>query len=68
MEHLIPARRPDQVIIKKKEKKEKLRERTCSLVDFVFQRNTVKMKENKKRTKKTVEHEGNVDNNCNWRS
>ena len=33
-DHLISARRPDLVIVKKTKQKEKAKKRTCSLVDF----------------------------------
>ena len=57
-DHLIPARRPDLVIInkkkkkKKKRRKEKKKERTCRIVDFaVLVNNRMKIKESKKRDK-----------------
>ena len=47
IEHLIPARRPDMVIINKKKEKKK---RTCYIVDFaVLVDNRVKVKETEKK-------------------
>ena len=73
-DHLIPARRPDRVIVKKKRESE--RERTCRIVDFAVSANLrVKIKGNEKwdkyltlgrELKIDVEQESNGDANCNW--
>ena len=48
-DHLIPARRPDLIIIKKKKKK---RERTCKIVDFAVPADhRIKLKEFEKKDK-----------------
>ena len=63
IDHLIPTRRPNLVLINKKK-------RICHLVDFAV---PVKMKESKMVDKyldldreKSVEHEGDSDTNCCW--
>ena len=68
-DHLIPARRPDLIIIGKKE-------RTCKIVDFAVPADhRIKLKECEKKDKyldlawelkKTVEHAGDNYTNCNW--
>ena len=68
-DYLIPARRPDLIIINKKK-------RTCKIVDFAAPADhRIKLKECEKRDKyldlarelkKTVEHAGENDTNCNW--
>ena len=68
-DHLIPARRPNLVLIDKKRK-------ACHLVDSAVPADhRVKMKESEKyqqiletcqRTEKTVENEGEPRTNCNW--
>ena len=68
-DHLISARWPDLVIIRKRIKKEK---RIRQLVDFTFSvDHRVKLKENEKRDlarelKKVTAHISDVDTNCNW--
>ena len=67
MDHLIPARRPDLILINKKE-------RTCQLVDFAGPADhRVKLKENLKngqisgpcqKTEKVMEYESESDTNC----
>ena len=67
--NLISPRRPDLIIINKKE-------RTCRIVDFaVREDHGVKLKEYEKKDKyldlarklkKTVEHESDNYTNCNW--
>ena len=50
-DHLIPARRPDLIIINKKKKKEK-KKRTCKIVDFAVPADhRIKLKECEKRDK-----------------
>ena len=76
-DHLIPARRPDLIIINKKKKKK----RTCKIVDFAVPADhRIKQKESEKKDKyldfarelkKTVEHAGENYTNCNrcvWNS
>ena len=68
-DHLIPARRPNLIIINKKK-------RTCKIVDFAVPADhRIKLKECKKRDKyldlarelkKTMEHAGDNYTNCNW--
>ena len=68
-DHLIPARRPDLIIINKKK-------RTCKIVDFAVPADhRIKLKECEKKDKyldlarelkKTVEHAGDNYTNCNW--
>ena len=68
-DHLIPARRPDLIIINKKK-------RTCKIVDFAVPvDHRIKLKECEKKDKyldlarelkKTVEHADNNYTNCNW--
>ena len=68
-DHLIQARRPDLIIINKKE-------RTCKIVDFAVPADhRIKLKECEKKDKyldlarefkKTVEHESNDCANCDW--
>ena len=49
-DHLIPARKPELVIIKGKRKRKEKKKRTCCLVDFaVSADHKVKIKESKKR-------------------
>ena len=68
-DHLITARRSDQIIVNKKQ-------RTCWIVDFdVLTDHKVKLKENEQRDKyldlarelkkKTMEHESDGHSNCN---
>ena len=67
-DHLISAKRPDLIIIKKK--------RTCKIVDFAVPADhRVKLKENEEKNKyldlarelkKTVEHENSVYSYYNW--
>ena len=69
-DHLIPARRPELIIINKKKKK------ICKIVDFaVPAEHRIKLKECEKRhkyldlareLKKTMEHEGDNYTNCDW--
>ena len=69
-DHLIPAGRPDLIIINK-------RKRICKIVDFAFPADhRINLKEGEKEDKyldlarelkKTVEHESNDCANCNWR-
>ena len=71
-DHLIPARRPDLIIINNNKKKE----RTCKIVDFAVPADhRTKLKECEKKDKylvfarglkKTVEHAGDNYTNCNW--
>ena len=68
-DHLIPARRPDLIIINK-------RKRICKIVDFAVPvDHRISLKESEKKDKyldltrelkKTVEHESNVCANCYW--
>ena len=68
-DHLIPARRPDLVVINKKE-------RTCHLIDFAVPADhRVKLKKIEKKDKyldlarepkKNMEHEGESRTNYNW--
>ena len=68
-DHLIPARRPDLIIINKKK-------RNCKIVDFAVPADLrIKLKEYEKKDKyldlarelkKTVEHAGDNYTNCNW--
>ena len=68
-DHLIPARRPDLMIINKGK-------RICKIVDFAIPANhRIKLKECKKKDKyldvarelkKNVEHESNDCVNCDW--
>ena len=70
-DHIIPSRCPDQVIVKKKRKKENLQcRRLCS-----FGRPQGKAESNEKRDKsldlarepkKTMRHESDGDTNCKW--
>ena len=76
MDHLILARRPDWVIVNKKEKKKKEKKKgTSRIVDFAVPvDHRVKIKESEKRdmyldlTKelKTMEHEDDGDTSCGW--
>ena len=71
MDHLIPARKPDRVLINKKK-------RFCHLLDFC--RSSEQQSENKRRRKdrqipgssqraeKVVKHEGDSDTIYNWRT
>ena len=72
-DHLISARRPDLIIINKKEKEKK--KRTCKIVDFAVPADhRIKLKECEKRDKyldlarelKKLEHTGDNYTNCNW--
>ena len=68
-DHLIPARRPNLIIINK-------RKRICKLVDFAVPADhIINLKESEKKDKyldlarelkKTVEHESNNCANCDW--
>ena len=68
-DHLIPARRPDLIIINK-------RKRICKIVDFAVPADhRINLKESEKKDKypdlarelkKTVEHESNDCANCDW--
>ena len=68
-DHLIPARKPDLIIINQKK-------RTCKIVDFAVPADhKIKLKECEKRDKdldlarelkKSVEHAGDNYTNCNW--
>ena len=68
-DHLIPARRPDLIIINQKK-------RTCKIVDFAVPADhRIKLKECEKKDKyidlarelkKTVEHADDNYTNCNW--
>ena len=68
-DHLIPARRPDLIIINKKK-------RTCKIVDFAVPvDHRIKLKECEKKDKyfdlarelkKTMKHAGDNYTNCNW--
>ena len=70
-DHLISARRPDLIIIKKEKKK-----RICKTVDFAVPADhRIKLNECEKRDKyfdlarelkKTMEHEGDNYANCDW--
>ena len=70
-DHLIPARRPDHIIINKKKKK-----KICKIVDFVVPANhRIILKESEKKDKyinlarefeKAVEHESNDCANFDW--
>ena len=72
MDHLILARWPDPVIVKKKKK------RTCWIMDYAVPADhRVKLKESEKRDKyldlaselnKTMENENDGDTDCNWRA
>ncbi len=72
-DHLIPARRPDLIIINKKKIKIK---RTCKIVDFAVPADhRIKLKECEKKNKyldlarelkKTIEHEGDNYTNHDW--
>ena len=72
-DHLISTRRPDLIIINRKEKKKK---RNCRIVDFAVPTDhRAKLKESEKKDKylalarelkKTVEHESDVYINYNW--
>ena len=75
-DHVIPARWPDLVKVKKKKRK-KRRERTCRIVDFVDPDDYgVKLKESEKRDKyldiawdlnpPPMKHGNNGDTSCNW--
>ena len=81
--HLISARRPNLVKVRKKKKKKKRgkkweRERICWIVEFAVPTDhRVKPKESEKRgeyvdpaweLKKTIKHESDGDTNCNWRA
>ena len=62
-DHIIPARRPDLIIINKKKK------RTCKIVDFAVPGDDrIKLEECEKRDKylTLVEHVGDNYTNCNW--
>ena len=69
MDHLISARRPDQIIINRKKK-------TCKVVGFAVPADhRIKMKECEKKDKyldlarelkKTMEHVGDNYTNCDW--
>ena len=51
-DHLIPARRPDLIIINKKKKKKKKKKKICKIVDFaVLADHRIKLKECEKRDK-----------------
>ena len=68
-DHLIPARRPDLIIINKKK-------RTCKIVDFAVPADhRIKLKECEKKDKyfdlarelkKTMDHAGDNYTSCNW--
>ena len=61
-DHLIPARRPDLIIINKKKKKKRI----CKIVDFAVPADhKINLKESEKNWK-TVEHESNDCANCDW--
>ena len=72
-DHLIPARRPDLIIINKKKKKKK---RISKIVDFAVPvDHWINLKESEKKDKyldlvrefeKAVEHESNDCANCDW--
>ena len=70
---LIPAGKLDLVIVKKK-KKERKKERTCGIFGFaVLADHWVKIEENEKKynvfareLKKAMDDEGNGHTNCNW--
>ena len=72
-DHLISARRPDFIIINNKKKK---RKKICKIVDFAVPADhRLKLKECEKRDKyidlarelkKTMEHEGDNNTNCDW--
>ena len=69
MDHLIPARRPDLIIINKKK-------RICKIVDFAVPvDHRIKLKDCEKQDKyndlareleKSMEHEGDNYTNCDW--
>ena len=69
-DHLILARRPDLIIIKKE------KERICKIVDFAVPADhRIKLKEREKKvkyldlareSKKTIEHECDNYTNCDW--
>ena len=77
-DHLIPARRPDLIIINKKEKEKRI----CKIVDFAVPvDHSINLKECEKNDKylnlarewkklwnmkKAVEHESNDCANCDW--
>ena len=51
-DHLIPARRPDLIIINKKKKKKKKRKRICKIVDFAVPADhRINLKESEKKDK-----------------
>ena len=51
-DHLIPARRPDLIIINEKKKKKKKKKRTCIIVDFAVPADhRIKQKESEKKDK-----------------
>ena len=68
-DHLIPARRPDLILINK-------RKRICKIVDFAVPADhRINLKESEKKDKyldlarelkKTVEHESDDCTNCDW--
>ena len=72
-DHLIPARRPDLIIINNKTKKKK---RNCKFIDFAIPADhRIKLKECEKKDKyldlarefeKTMKHEGDNYINCDW--
>ena len=72
-DQLIPARRPNLIIINKKKKKKK---RNCKIVDFAVPADhRIKLKECEKKDKyldlakelkKTAGHAGDNYTNCNW--
>ena len=70
-DHLIPARRPDLIIINKKKKKKK--KKICKIVDFAVPTDhRINLKGSEKKDKyldlaeKTLEHESNDCANCDW--
>ena len=75
-DHLIPARRPNLIIMHEKKKKKEEKKRTCKIVDFtVLADYRIKLKESEmkdkylelvRELKKTMEYESDNHTYCDW--
>ena len=72
-DHLISARRPDLIIIKKKKKRKKENLQNCRLCSTGWPQNKTERTRKERliprpcyRIEKTMEHEGNNCTNCDW--
>ena len=71
LSHLIPARRPDILIVNKRNKKRTYRSVDFSILADHREKNQRKRKERQvlgpcQKIEKTMEHEGGGDTNCTW--